>query len=309
MVDWTYNHFRVLMRLLAPHALLYTEMQHTAMVINNPQRALAFHPMESPLTLQLGGNEPKTLAACAIIAERAGFAEVNLNLGCPSDRVKAGQFGACLMAHSPLVMDCIAAMKDAVKIPVSAKIRIGIDQQDSYDFFADFAYGLVTAGCDKLIVHARKAWLNGLSPKQNRTIPPLHYDYVYRLKQSLPGIPIVINGNICTFEDVTTHLSRVNGVMIGRLAYEQPYRIAQLHHALYPEYALPTRRDILCAYLSYLQTSGYLHSPTVSRSLILKPIYQLAHGLPEAKRWKAYLTQKRQQHHLILQPGVALGGG
>ena len=170
MIDWTYIHFRVLMRILAPQALLYTEMQTVGAIFNNPARALAHHAIEYPLALQLGGADKAALVKCAQIAEQQTFSEINLNLGCPSDRVQAGRFGACLMAEPKLVSECIQAMKTAVSIPITAKVRIGIDQQDSYDYFSSFVRQLVDAGCDKVIVHARKAWLHGLSPKQNRTI-------------------------------------------------------------------------------------------------------------------------------------------
>ena len=186
MIDWSYTHFRVLMRLLAPQALLYTEMQTPNAIRHQPTRALQFHPKETPVALQLGGSEPKALTAAAKQAEDAGFSEINLNLGCPSSRVLAGNFGASLMRDPKQVASCITAIKQAVSIPVTAKTRIGIDQEDSYAFFESFVNTLVNAGCDKLIVHARKAWLSGLNPKQNRTIPPLHYDYVHRIKKTLP---------------------------------------------------------------------------------------------------------------------------
>ena len=291
MIDWTYTHFRVFMRMLAPQALLYTEMQTPGAIVNNPSRALDFHAMEEPLALQLGGSDRDALVTCAKIAEQQGFAEVNLNLGCPSDRVQAGRFGVCLMVEPQQVADCIAAMKQAVHIPVTAKTRIGIDHQDSYDFFAAFAYQLIDAGCDKLIVHARKAWLHGLNPKQNRTIPPLHYDYVYKIKQVLPSIPVVLNGNINETEDIKNHLQHVDGVMLGRLACQNPYAIAGIHHALYPHIPLLKRSTILERYVAYAQsvsTSG------VSMSLLLKPIFNMAHGLPGARVWKARLMTIQQ---------------
>lgn len=291
MIDWTYTHFRVFMRMLAPQALLYTDMQTPGAIVNNPARALAFHAMEQPLALQLGGVDKQALVACAQIAEQQGFAEVNLNLGCPSDRVQAGRFGACLMAEPDHVADCIQAMKQAVSIPVTAKTRIGIDTLDSYDFFASFVHALVNAGCDKVIVHARKAWLHGLNPKQNRTIPPLHYDYVYKIKQELPSIPIVINGGINGLGDVQEHLKQVDGVMLGRLACQNPYAIATIHHALYPETPLSERSLVLENYINYalpMQENG------VPLSLLLKPIFGLAHGLPGARMWKNKLMDIQQ---------------
>ncbi|HAT9648893.1 TPA: tRNA dihydrouridine(20/20a) synthase DusA, partial [Legionella pneumophila subsp. pneumophila] len=211
MIDWTNSPFRTLMRLLAPNALLYTEMQTTGAVQNNPDRALYFNSVEHPIAIQLGGADKSALVKCAIIAEQKGFNEINLNLGCPSDKVQAGRFGACLMKEPEHVADCIRAIKQVVGIPVTAKTRIGIDNQDSYEFFRSFSLHLVEAGCDKLIIHARKAWLNGLNPKQNRTIPPVNYDYVYELKKEIPHIFITINGNILTVEEINSHLKHVDG--------------------------------------------------------------------------------------------------
>lgn len=291
MIDWTHSHFRVFMRMLAPHALLYTEMQTVGAVVNNPARALGFHGMEKPLALQLGGADNAGLVNCARLAEEQGFSEVNLNLGCPSDRVQAGRFGACLMAEPQQVADCIGAMKRAVNIPVTAKTRIGIDSQDSYEFFSVFAHRLIDAGCDKLIVHARKAWLHGLNPKQNRTIPPLHYDYVYKIKQALPSIPVVINGNINTLSEIKAHLDEVDGVMLGRLVCQNPYALATIHHALYPDVPLLTRGMILQQYLTYVEAA---HSTGVPMSLLLKPILNMAHAMPGARAWKERLGQVQQ---------------
>ena len=291
MIDWTYTHFRVFMRMLAPQALLYTDMQTSGAIMNNPSRALDFHAMETPLALQLGGADKEALVRCAQIAEQRGYSEVNLNLGCPSDRVQAGHFGACLMAEPERVAACIKAMKQAVTIPVTAKTRIGIDHQDSYDYFATFAHQLIAAGCDKLVVHARKAWLHGLNPKQNRTIPPLHYDYVYKIKEALPTIPVVINGNINEISDIKEHLLHVDGVMLGRLACQNPYAIAKIHYALYPHIALLSRAAILERYVAYVQSVVLKPVPI---SLLLKPIFNLAHGLPGARAWKALLMDVQQ---------------
>ncbi|MDA9271846.1 tRNA dihydrouridine(20/20a) synthase DusA [bacterium] len=286
MIDWTYTHFRVLMRLLAPRALLYTDMQTAGAIFNNPSRSLQYHSMEAPLALQLGGSDQDSLVKCAQLAEQQGYAEVNLNLGCPSDRVQAGRFGACLMAEPDRVVDCIAAMKRAVRIPVTAKTRIGIDEQDSYEFFSTFAHRLVDAGCDKLIVHARKAWLHGLNPKQNRTIPPLHYDYVYRIKQALQSIPVVINGHINTIDEINLHLQHVDGVMLGRLACQNPYAIATIHHALYPLIPQIPRDVVIQQYLNYAQS---MHERGVPLSILLKPILNMLHAMPGAKAWKEQL--------------------
>jgi tRNA-dihydrouridine synthase A len=291
MIDWTYTHFRVLMRMLAPYALLYTEMQTSKAIINNPLRALHFHEREHPVALQLGGADRDELVHCAKMAELQGYCEVNLNLGCPSDRVQAGHFGACLMATPQRVADCIVAMKQAVGIPVTAKTRIGIDHQDSYEFFSSFATLLIEAGCDKLIVHARKAWLHGLNPKQNRTIPPLHYDYVYKIKQAFSSIPIVLNGNINHIDEINEHLQHVDGVMLGRLACQNPYAIAVIHHHLYPDVPLLKRSIILKEYVSYAHLS---YQKGVPLSLLLKPIFNLAHGLSGARAWKAQVMDIQQ---------------
>ena len=283
MIDWTYRYFRVLMRMLAPRALLYTEMQTLGALTNNPARALAFDAMEQPLALQVGGADVADLVAAAKLAEASGFVEINLNLGCPSDRVQAGRFGACLMREPEHVAECIAAMKDAVSIPVTAKTRIGVDHDDDYEHFEAFARHLFAAGCDKLIVHARKAWLSGLNPKQNRTIPPLHYDYVHRIKRVFPNQSVVINGNIKTLPEVLSQLLQVDGVMLGRLACDDPYHIARIHHGLYPDSSLPTREDILRDYGQFVASRALL----MPLSWCLKPILNLAHALPSARAWKA----------------------
>jgi len=297
MIDWTYCHFRVFMRLLAPHALLYTEMQTSGAIQHNPQRALHFHPLEHPLALQLGGADTKALAECAKVAEDLGFAEINLNLGCPSDRVQAGRFGACMMREPGLVSECIAAMKNAVSIPVTAKTRIGLDHEDSYDFFAHFVRQLVSAGCDKLIVHARKAWLKGLNPHQNRTIPPLHYDYAYQIKQEFPNLPVILNGNIATIPAIFTHLQQVDGVMLGRLACDNPYALASIHKSLYSCEPMRRRSDIFGDYLHYVE---HQFSQNVPLSLLLKPVFNLAHGLTGSKKWKHLLTSIQQSKDIQL---------
>lgn len=297
MIDWTYSHFRVFMRILAPHALLYTEMQTAGAIQNNPRRALAFNGKEHPLALQLGGSEPDSLALCTYLAEQEGYDEVNLNLGCPSDRVKAGHFGACLMGKPKQVVACIKAMRQRVTIPITAKTRIGIDHQDSYEFFRDFVHQLVEAGSHKIIVHARKAWLNGLSPKQNRTIPPVNYDYVYRIKGEIPQIPVVINGNIGTTEEVLAHLKYVDGVMLGRLACDNPYHLAEIHAVLYPGQDKISRSEALRLYWAYLLEQ---HQQGVPLSLLIKPVFNLAHGLPGASRWKKTLMLVLQTKDLSL---------
>ncbi|MGQ3887602.1 tRNA dihydrouridine(20/20a) synthase DusA [Legionella sp. CNM-1927-20] len=292
MIDWSYTHFRVLMRLIAPCALLYTDMQTVGAIKHNPKRCLTYAKMELPLALQLGGSDKTDLVACAKLAAKYGYSEVNLNLGCPSDRVVSGRMGACLMAEAEHVADCIAAMKEAVTIPVTAKTRIGIDHQDSYDFFANFAHKLVDAGCDKLVVHARKAWLHGLSPKQNRTIPPVHYDYVYRIKEELPAIPIIINGNILDLSAIKHHMNYVDGVMLGRLACKNPYALAAMHLWFFPNVKIRTRSQIIETYLDYAIEE---YQQGVPLSILLKPIFNFAHGLPLAKQWKDKLVLAQQK--------------
>ncbi|RMX03411.1 tRNA dihydrouridine(20/20a) synthase DusA [Legionella jordanis] len=291
MVDWTNTHFRVFMRLIAPSALLYTDMQTTGAVLNNPDRALGFDPCEHPLALQLGGADEEKLVAAARLAQELGFDEINLNLGCPSDRVLAGRFGACLMAEPGRVAACIKALKSAVSIPVTAKTRIGIDHQDSYDYFAAFAKELINAGCDKLIVHARKAWLTGLNPKQNRSIPPLHYDYVYQIKREFPNLPIVINGNIGNLDEIKQHMPEVDGVMLGRLACQNPYALAHIHQYFYPETPVASRYEIFKTYLNYLEKK---FSEGIPLSILLKPLFNFAHGLAGAKYWKEMLLKAQQ---------------
>src|SRR5882757_8215606 len=226
MMDWTNRHCRMFHRHLTRRALLYTEMLTTGAIIHGDrERLLGFDAIEHPVALQLGGSDPRDLALAATIGEDFGYDEINLNVGCPSDRVKDGRFGACLMAEPALVASCVDAMKRAVKIPVTVKCRIGIDDQDPEVALDTLAQAVVAAGADVLIVHARKAWLNGLSPKENRDIPPLDYDRVYRLKAAMPHVPIVINGSIGSIEEARRHLDHVDGVMLGRAAYQEPWRL------------------------------------------------------------------------------------
>ena len=226
MMDWTDRHCRVFHRLMTRRARLYTEMLTTGAIIHGDRkRLLGFDASEHPVALQLGGSDPRDLATAAKIGEDFGYDEINLNVGCPSDRVKDGRFGACLMAEPALVAEGVAAMKRAVKIPVTVKCRIGIDDQDPEIALDVLARGVIAAGADALIVHARKAWLNGLSPKENRDIPPLDYDRVYRLKAALPDVPIIINGGIGSIAEAKRHLDHVDGVMLGRAAYQEPWRL------------------------------------------------------------------------------------
>ncbi|MBY0382528.1 MAG: tRNA dihydrouridine(20/20a) synthase DusA [Xanthobacteraceae bacterium] len=234
MMDWTDRHCRVFHRALTRGARLYTEMLTTGAVIHGDRsRLLGFDPCEHPLALQLGGSNPDDLAESARIGADYGYGEINLNVGCPSDRVKDGRFGACLMAEPELVARCVAAMKAVVGVPVTVKCRIGIDDQDPEVALDALARAVVAAGADGLIVHARKAWLNGLSPKENRDIPPLDYGRVYRLKEAMRDTPIAINGGVSSIEDAAVHLEQVDGVMLGRAAYQEPWRLLAVDHLIF----------------------------------------------------------------------------
>jgi tRNA-dihydrouridine synthase A len=236
MMEWTDRHCRFFHRLLTRRALLYTEMLTTGAVLHGDRtRLLRFDPAEHPLALQLGGSDPHALAKCARIGADAGFGEINLNVGCPSDRVQDGRFGACLMAEPVLVGDCVAAMKAAVPVPVTVKCRIGIDAQDTEQALETFAQAVEQAGADALIVHARKAWLKGLSPKENREVPPLDYERVYRLKTAHPRLTVVLNGGVGSVEEAFAHLERVDGVMMGRVAYQEPWRLIAVDSLFFGE--------------------------------------------------------------------------
>ena len=300
MMGWTDRHARYFLRLITKHSLLYTEMVNTGALLHNTQkvgaqkRLLAFHASEHPLALQLGGSDPQALALCALMVEDAGFDEVNLNVGCPSDRVKSGNFGACLMAQPELVADSVFAMKSKVSIPVTVKCRIGIDDMESYQSLEHFISVVAEGGCDTFIVHARKAWLKGLSPKQNREIPPLKYDYVYRLKGEKPELNIVINGGIKTIEAVWQHLEHVDGVMIGREAYNNPYMLASVDQAIYQDTdaALKPREEIvsqMCDYIDGELTKG-IALPSMTRHIL-----GLFQGCRGAKAWRRYLSEHSHQ--------------
>ncbi|WP_428309101.1 tRNA dihydrouridine(20/20a) synthase DusA [Hydrocarboniphaga sp.] len=256
MMDWSDTHCRSFHRLLAPHALLYTEMVTTgALLHGDVARHLRYDAAEHPLALQLGGSEPDALARCAELAEAWQYDEVNLNCGCPSDRVQEGSFGACLMREPGRVAASVAAMRRATSLPVTVKHRVGVDDCEDYAFMRHFVETVAAAGCTVFVVHARKAWLQGLSPKENREIPPLTYEHVYRLKQEFPQLRIVINGGIRSVADCEMHLAQVDGVMIGRQAYENPYALAAIDAAVFGTQAgaLPTRDEVLQAYRPYVE--------------------------------------------------------
>jgi tRNA-dihydrouridine synthase A len=255
MIDWTDRHCRYFHRLLSPHALLYTEMITTGAILNGDRhRYLEFSPAEHPVALQLGGSDPTDLATCAKIGEDFGYDMINLNCGCPSDRVQKGKFGACLMAEPNLVADCIAEMQSAVSIPVTVKSRIGIDNSEDYEFLREFIVTIKSTNCDAFIIHARKAWLKGLSPKENREIPPLRYDIVERLKQEFPNLTIILNGGLTTIDQIKKEaLLTLDGVMIGREAYQNPFFLAELEHEFFGT-APPDRFEICQKMFEYIKT-------------------------------------------------------
>jgi tRNA-dihydrouridine synthase A len=286
MVDWTNSPFRLMMRLLLPKAKLFTEMIVPQAIIRHAQRYLSYYPIENPLVLQLGGSDPHDLLKAARIAQDMGYQEINLNLGCPSERVQAGQFGACLMTQKPLVMECLSHLKAHLDIPVTAKTRIGVDANDSFEFFEDFVDGLYATGIDELVVHARKAWLKGLNPKQNRTIPPIQYDFVHRIKEKYPKLPIIINGDLKTIEQMQTQLDYVDGVMLGRLACDNPMLIQAFHQKIYPSIPVPDREEAINEYFSIIAQENFEKH---SLSIYLKPLFNLYHGTIDAKRWRQVL--------------------
>ena len=290
MMDWTDRHCRVFHRLMTRRARLYTEMLTTGAILHGDRRRLlGFDASEHPVALQLGGSDPRNLATSAKIGEDFGYDEINLNVGCPSDRVKDGRFGACLMAEPALVAACVDAMKRTVAIPVTVKCRIGIDDQDPEAALDALARSVIAAGADALIVHARKAWLNGLSPKENRDIPPLDYDIVYRLKASMPDVPVIINGGIASLVQAKAHLACVDGVMLGRAAYQEPWRLLSADPELFGEAApQATMKDVFEAMMPYIEDQlaqgTRLHS-------ITRHFVGAFHGVPGARAFRRHLAE------------------
>ena len=291
MMDWTDRHCRTFHRLLTRHALLYTEMVTAEAILHGKRdQLLGFGAHEQPVALQLGGSDPAKLAQAARIGADYGYAEINLNVGCPSDRVQEGRFGACLMGEPQLVAACVAAMRDVVSIPVTVKCRIGIDDQDSEADFQTFIETVARTGCRRFIVHARKAWLSGLSPKENREIPPLDYGRVYRLKASRPDLSIVINGGVETLAQAQDHLTHVDGVMVGRAAYQTPYMLADVDRAIFgAAQSAPARGEVLEALIPYtarhVASGGRLNNVT-------RHILGLYHGMPGARGYRRLLSEK-----------------
>jgi len=295
MMDWSDRHCRYFFRQVAPHALVYTEMVTTgALVHGDIARHLDFDPAEHPIALQLGGSEPADLAHSAKLGESWGYDEINLNCGCPSERVQRGAFGACLMAEPQLVADCVKAMQDAVSLPVTVKHRLGIDSIEDYDFVRRFVELLTAAGCRTFIVHARNAILKGLSPKDNRLVPPLKYDYVYRLKTDFPECTIVINGGIDSVGDALKALERVDGVMLGRAAYHDPYLLSSLDRAIYGSKHILTRQDVVEHMWHYARREVAQGTPLRA---ITRHILGLYHGQPRARKWRQMLSDSRLLAH------------
>lgn len=290
MLDWTDKHCRYFHRLLTSNALLYTEMVTTgALLHGSQQRFLTFNKAENPLAFQLGGSNPDDLASCARMIEDYGYDEVNLNVGCPSDRVQNGRFGACLMAEPELVAECIYAMQQAVSIPVTVKSRIGIDDQDSYEELIRFVSTIADTGCETFIIHARKAWLSGLSPKQNRDVPPLRYDVVYQIKKDFPELEIILNGGVTTLQSTQQILQHVDGVMMGREAYHNPYLLAEVDAQLFAGLiSIKTRSEVVMELMPYIEEhllqGGRLHS-------ITRHILGLFHGVSGARAWRRTLSE------------------
>lgn len=308
MLDWTDRHCRYFHRLISHHVFLYTEMVTTGALLHGDRHYhLQFSAMENPVALQLGGSDPRELALCAKMAEDYGYSEVNLNVGCPSDRVKKGRFGVCLMKEPELVADCIATMQQAVAIPVSVKSRIGVDEHDSYQELVHFVSVIAEAGCRTFIIHARKAWLTGLSPKQNRDIPPLRYDLVHQIKRDFPQLEIILNGGITTLQQADELLQHVDGVMVGREIYHNPYLLAAVDGQFYGDTELPRSRiqviESLMPYVHQQLAQGVrLHS--LSRHLL-----GLFHGLPGARQWRRYLSEHGCLHGAdadVLRAAMAL---
>ena len=288
MMDWTDRHCRYFHRLLSPNARLYTEMVTSpALVHGDRERLIGFDASEHPLALQLGGSDPDELAEAARIGAQFGYDEINLNVGCPSDRVQSGRFGACLMREPALVAECFQAMRSAVSIPVTVKCRLGVDEQDEYADLQHFIEVVAAAGCAVFVVHARKAWLKGLSPKENRDVPPLNYQRVYQLKLDFPQLAIIINGGIETVAEVDTHLRHTDGVMLGRTAYHEPYRLAELDNLLFGT-CLPEREAVIERMRPYIEahiaSGGKLQH--ISRHML-----GLFQGLPGARAWRRTLSE------------------
>ncbi|MDV6315866.1 tRNA dihydrouridine(20/20a) synthase DusA [Idiomarina sp. HP20-50] len=289
MLDWTDRHCRYFHRLLTKTTLLYTEMVTTGAIIYGQQDFLAFNPDEHPVALQLGGSDPDAMARCAALAQERGYDEVNINVGCPSDRVQNGSFGACLMAAPDTVAACVRAMKAVTDIPITVKTRLGIDHHDSDEFLYKFTDAVVAAGSHQLTLHARKAWLQGLSPKENRDIPELQYERVYLAQQRYPDVPVAINGGITSVEEVKQHLAQVHGVMIGRAAYQNPWLLTELDYLNAAGESKLAREEVVTAMIPYVDN----HIRQGGRAWhVVRHMLGLFQGMPGGKRWRQYLSVK-----------------
>ena len=289
MMDWTDKHCRYFYRLLSQYTQLYTEMiTSRAILKGDKNRLLDYNAVEHPLVLQIGGSNPVEMAKCAVIAKRWGYDEININVGCPSEKVKSGSFGACLMREPDLVASCVDSIIEACDIPVSIKSRIGIDEMESYEQLSDFIYRIHKKGCQHFIIHARKAWLQGLSPKQNRTIPPLNYPWVYQIKKDFPLLKITINGGITSTKEVLKHLNKVDGVMLGRAIYNQPFTLTEIDsHVFGIRDAVRSREEIVIEYMKYIETQHKLGVPVRAMT---RHILGLYHGQKNAKMFRRLLS-------------------
>jgi len=294
MMDWTDRHCRYLLRQLTTHSLLYTEMVTTAALLHgDPERFLRHDAAEHPLALQLGGSDPVALSEGARMGADFGYDEINLNVGCPSDRVQSGRIGACLMAEPGLVAECVAAMNHAVSVPVTVKTRIGIDNRDSYEELAHFIRCVQAAGCDTFIIHARKAYLQGLSPKENRTVPPLNYAFAWRIKQEFPDLGIIVNGGIENLEQAAVQLNKVDGVMLGRAAYHNPWLLAHVDARIFHDpHPVPTREAIVHNMIPYIERELQQGSRLKH---ITRHMLSLFHGMPGARHWRRHLSENAPQ--------------
>lgn len=289
MLDWTDRHCRYFYRVMSKRTVLYTEMVTTGAILYGKWDYLAFNEQEHPVVLQLGGSDVKAMTECAVLAEQKGYDEININVGCPSDRVQNGMFGACLMAEPTLVADCVSSMKNAVNIPITVKSRIGVDDQDSYEFLHQFIDTVKPAGCEHFIIHARKAWLSGLSPKQNREVPPLDYERVYQIKKDFSELAISINGGIKTYEESRQHLMHIDGVMIGREIYQNPYMLTEADNQLWGDNtAIKSRQQIIDEMSEYIDK----YVATGGRAWhVVRHMLGMCNGLPGAKQFRRYLSE------------------
>ncbi|RUO20034.1 tRNA dihydrouridine(20/20a) synthase DusA [Aliidiomarina iranensis] len=289
MLDWTDRHCRFFHRQISQHALLYTEMITTGAIIHGKQDFLAYNESEHPVALQLGGSNPEHLAACAKLAAERGYDEVNLNVGCPSDRVQNGSFGACLMAEPLLVAECVRAMQDAApEIPITVKTRLGIDDFDSYEFLQALIEPLVAVDCPRVILHARKAWLSGLSPKENREVPPLNYARVYQVKQDYPALQVHLNGGVNSLQEAKEHLQHVDGVMLGRAAYANPWLLAEVDSLYNPAAALPEKEIVIANMATYIEE----HIAAGGRFWhVARHMLGLYQNCPGARQWRRTLSE------------------